>query len=74
MPYYRDEKYLKKFGANLKKIRKERGISQEDLANELGFSQPYIVKIESGQVNPSLSHVVAIAKNLKVTITALVDV
>jgi predicted transcriptional regulator len=72
--YYRDETYLKKFGANLKKIRKQTGISQEDLANELGFSQAYIAKVESGTVNLSLSHVVAIARRLDVSICSLVEI
>ena len=72
--YYRDDKYLKKFGANLKKIRKEKGVSQEELANDLGFSQPYMVKVESGVVNPSISHVVAIAKRLKVSVSSLVEI
>jgi predicted transcriptional regulator len=72
--YYRDEKYLKKFGANLKKIRKRTGISQEDLANELGFSQAYIAKVEAGTVNLSLSHVVAIARRLNVSIGSLVEI
>ena len=43
--YYRNDKYLKKFGANLKRIRQEKGLSQEELANDSGFSQPYIVKV-----------------------------
>lgn len=72
--YYRDDKYLKKFGTNLKKIRKERGVSQEELANDLGFSQPYVVKVEAGTVNLSISHIVAIAKRLRVSISTLVEV
>ena len=72
--YYRDEKYLKKFGANLKKIRKGTGVSQEDLANDLGFSQAYIAKVESGIVNLSLSHVVAIATRLNVSVCSLVEI
>jgi transcriptional regulator with XRE-family HTH domain len=71
--YYRDDKYLKKFGSNLKKIRTDKHISQEELANDLGFSQPYIVKVEAGTVNLSISHVVAIAKRLKITISSLVE-
>jgi transcriptional regulator with XRE-family HTH domain len=71
--YYRDEKFLKKFGSNLKRIRKEKGVSQEQLANDLGFSQPHIVKIESGQVNTSVSHAAAIAKSLKVPVVSLFD-
>jgi XRE family transcriptional regulator, regulator of sulfur utilization len=71
--YYRDEKFLKKFGANLKKVRKETGVSQEELANDLGFSQAYIAKVESGIVNLSISHIVAIAKRLKVSVCSLVE-
>jgi len=72
--HYRDDKFLKKFGANLKKIRKEKGVSQEELANELGFSQPYLVKLEAGGVNCSISHVVAIAKRLKISVSTLVEI
>jgi transcriptional regulator with XRE-family HTH domain len=71
--YFRDDKFLKKFGTNLKKVRKAKGISQEDLANELGFSQPHIVKIELGNVNTSISHANAIAKALKVPVQSLFD-
>lgn len=71
--YYKDEKFLKKFGVNLKRVRKEKGISQEELANALGFSQPHIVKIELGQVNTSISHVSAIAKALDVSVSYLFD-
>lgn len=71
--YFRDDVFLKKFGANLKRIRKDKGISQEQLANELGFSQPHIVKIELGVVNTSVSHAAAIAKALKVPTTLLFD-
>lgn len=73
MSQYRDDKYLKKLGANLKKIRKASSVSQEELANDLGFSQPYIAKLEAGTVNCSISHIVAIAKRLKVPISALVE-
>lgn len=71
--YYRDEKFIVKFGAHLKKVRKARGMSQEKLANELGFSQPHIVKIELGQVNTSISHLAAIAKALQVKPSELID-
>ena len=64
---------MKKFGTNMKTIRKSKGVSQEALANDLGFSQPHIVKIELGHVNTSISHAYAIAKSLKVPLTSLFD-
>ncbi|MEI9809106.1 MAG: helix-turn-helix transcriptional regulator [Bacteroidota bacterium] len=71
--YYRDNKFLLQFGANLKKIRKEKGISQEKLGNELNFSQTHIARIESGKTNTSISHVAAFAKALGIPVTALFE-
>lgn len=64
--YYKDEKFLKKFGLNLRAIRKAKQISQEELAGESGFELSQIGRIERGEVNTSISHVSAIAKALKV--------
>lgn len=38
----------------LEKIRKERGIRQEDLANELEVSRQTISSLEKGRYNPSI--------------------
>ncbi len=69
--YYRDEKFIKKFGLKLKEIRKEKGVSQEKLALETGFELSQIGRIERGEINTSISHVAAIAKVLKVNPEAL---
>lgn len=39
---------------NLEKIRKERGMNQEDLANVLEVSRQTISSLESGRYNPSI--------------------
>ena len=39
----------------LKEFRKERGISQRDVAIALNLSQPTISKIERGEIEPTLS-------------------
>lgn len=36
-------------------MRKQLGITQEELANKAGVSQAYIAKLESGQADPKLS-------------------
>ena len=64
--YYRDEKFIKKFGLRLRELRKAKGISQEKLAGESGFELSQIGRIERGEINTSISHVAAIAKALKV--------
>ena len=64
--YYRDEKFIKKFGLRLRELRKTKGISQEKLAGESGFELSQIGRIERGEINTSISHVAAIAKALKI--------
>jgi len=39
----------------IKKIRKELGITQEELAEKAGVTQAYIAKLENGRVDPRLS-------------------
>lgn len=64
--YYRDDKFVKKFGQNLRELRKARGISQEQLAFDTGFELSQIGRIERGEINTSISHVSAISKALKI--------
>jgi transcriptional regulator with XRE-family HTH domain len=64
--YYRDEKFIKKFGLRLRELRKAKGISQEKLAGESGFELSQIGRIERGEINTSISHVAAIAKAMKI--------
>lgn len=64
--YYRDDKFIKKFGLKLKEVRKAKKISQEQLAGDTGFELSQIGRIERGEINTSISHVAAIAKALKV--------
>ncbi|TAK99419.1 MAG: XRE family transcriptional regulator [Rhodospirillaceae bacterium] len=41
-------------GRNLKKLRTDRGLSQEAFAEKSGFSQQYISGMETGVRNPSI--------------------
>lgn len=49
-----DERY-KKIGQNIAKYRKEKGLSQEKLANEVGISYSYIIQIEAPNVVKKMS-------------------
>ena len=46
--------YLKKIGFNIKKVRKQKGLSQERLAELVGKSRNYIGMIERGESNIAL--------------------
>jgi transcriptional regulator with XRE-family HTH domain len=52
---------------NLKKIRKEKGISITELANSIGMSQSNLTKIENNQLKPKEDVVIKIAQILNVS-------
>jgi putative transcriptional regulator len=47
---------------NLASIRKEKGLTQEELADKLGISRQSIIAIEKGDCSPSLCHAFKIAR------------
>lgn len=53
---------------HLEKIRKERGIKQEDLANALEVSRQTIGSLENGRYNPSIILAFKIARYFNISI------
>ena len=53
------------FGRVLQEIRRERGISQEDLGFDSGYHRTYISFLECGKKNPSLSTILNLAETLE---------
>lgn len=53
-------------GANIRRLRKARGLSQEALAAEAGMSMRYLAGLERGEENPSLAFLVKLAEALGV--------
>lgn len=60
-------------GTNIKKWRKNRGLTQYKLAEETNLSRSYIADVERGRYNPSVETLEAISKVLNVKISELVD-
>ncbi|MBI2593258.1 helix-turn-helix transcriptional regulator [Candidatus Daviesbacteria bacterium] len=56
-----------KFGKHLRKLREDRKLTQEQLADEAGMHFTYIGQIERGLRNPSLINLHKLAKALKVS-------
>lgn len=54
------------FGKHLRKLRSERKLTQEDLADMAGMHFTYIGQIERGVRNPSLVNLHKLAKALKI--------
>ena len=61
----------KKLGANMKRIRTEKQMSQGDICRKLGVDRSYISNVENGNKNPTLLTVERIAKALNVSIEEL---
>jgi len=57
---------LKKFGAAIKRIRKEKGLTQVDIEIKTGIGSADLSRIENGQVNLSFSKLVKLAEGLSV--------
>ncbi len=66
-----DNTILFKFGNNVQHIRKERGLSQEKLAELADVHRTYIGMIERAEKNITLLNIEKIANALNVTIDTL---
>ena len=58
-------------GENIRRIRKERGLTLKQLGDEIGVSEAYIRAYESGRRNPKQKNLEAIATALHVNVEAL---
>lgn len=56
---------------NISRIRKEQGLSQEQLGFKADIHRAYIGFIERGAKSPSIDHLEKIANALKVSVTEL---
>lgn len=58
--------YARAFGAVLRRMRKARGLSQEQLGEDSGSSRNFVSLIELGQNQPTVTTIFKLAKTLKV--------
>lgn len=64
---------LKIFGENVRKIRREKGLSQEELAFKANLHRTYIGMIERAEKNITLINIEKIANALEVNIKELIN-
>ncbi len=65
------ENILSRFGKNFKKLRKERNLTQKELASKSGLHINYIGMIERGERNPSLKNLEIIANTFDISLSEL---
>lgn len=72
--YKTDSEFLKAVDANLRRIRTEKGISQEELAHHTNMTLAQIGRFERGEINSGVSILSFLAKALEVGPEGLVRV
>lgn len=61
------------FGQVLQQLRKEKGLSQEELGFESGYHRTYMSLLERGKKSPSLKTIFQLAKALDVEPSVIVE-
>lgn len=62
-----------KIGGFLKELRKEKGLTQEDLAERLGLSSRSVSRWETGTTMPDLSMLVELAAFYEIDVKEIID-
>lgn len=59
-------------GRNFARLRKEKGLTQEDVEARSGFSQQYLSGLERGQRNPTIISLYELSQALGVTVAEMI--
>jgi transcriptional regulator with XRE-family HTH domain len=63
---------MKRFGEKLRFLREQHGMTQQGLADELGFTQVHLHNLETGKKQPNVELVVKLCKLFNVSSDALI--
>ncbi len=69
-PFQREREVL---GKTIQKLRKERKMTQEDLADSAHINVSYLAKIENGYVNTTVRYLIKVSRGLKVSVKDLFE-
>ena len=69
----KEKSILVVFGDNVRKHRKNKGLSQEELAYKAGVHRTYIGMIERAEKNVTLLNIEKIANALEISISQLLE-
>lgn len=67
------QRFLKRIGRNMRQVRKEANMTQNQASEEIGIGLRYYQRIESGEYPMSVRNLLKIALRLKVDLTRLVS-
>ena len=67
----RERALLESFSANVRRIRRRKGLTQEQLAEKAELAARFVQRLETGRANPSLTVFVAVAQALDASFASL---
>lgn len=70
---FNDTAHRRAFGSRVSALRRQRGWTQEDLAERAEIHRSYIAAVETGLRNPTLDVIVKIAQGLDVPVRRLFE-
>lgn len=68
-----ESEILLRFGERVRKLRKDKGFSQEKFAAECGLDRTYFGGIERGERNVALRNIAVIADALEMSLSELME-
>jgi DNA-binding Xre family transcriptional regulator len=68
-----DKKVLKKFGENLRRLRKEKGLSLREMSYACSIDNSKIAKIEKGMINITFTTLLQLATALETRPSTLLE-
>lgn len=68
-----DNTLRKKFGMRVRELRKQLGLSQEELGFKSNIHRTYIGAVERGEQNVSLDNIGRLSRVLRIKLTELFD-
>ena len=68
----KDEKILKEFGKNLKKLREAKGFSTRQFADAAEISHSTVGRLEGGLTNPTLTTLIKLSEALASDLNSLI--
>lgn len=68
-----DKKVLKRFGENLRRLRKEKGLSLREMSYACSIDNSKIAKIEKGMINITFTTLLQLAMALETHASTLLD-
>jgi transcriptional regulator with XRE-family HTH domain len=63
---------MNKFAMNLKNLRKEKNMSQQQIANLMSVSQQCISEWENGKIEPTMSYLWKLADIFEISVDVLI--